>query len=70
MYRITDGAPQLWARYKPAGQPWTEPIEVNAGATGRQRAFRVAIGPSGDVAIAWVRPKFKQIDLVRMAPAH
>ena len=70
VYRIIDGAPQLWARYKPAGQPWTEPIEVTAGATGRQRAFRVAIGPSGDVTIAWVRPKFKQIDLVRMAPAR
>jgi hypothetical protein len=70
-YRTKGKNPQrLWARYKPAGQPWTEPIEVTAGALGRQRAFRAAIGPNGDVAIAWVTPNFKQIDLVRMAPAR
>jgi hypothetical protein len=70
VYRITDDTPQLWARYKPEGQPWTEPIEVTAGATGRQRAFRAAIGPNGDVAIAWVKPSSKQLDLTRMAPAR
>jgi hypothetical protein len=70
VYRVTDDTPQLWARYKPAGEPWTEPIEVTAEATGGQRAFRVAIGASGHAAIAWVTPKFEQVDLMRMAPAR
>lgn len=69
-YRIKDDTPQLWARYKPAGQPWTEPIEATAEATGPQRAFRAAIGPSGHAAIAWVAPNFHQLYLIRMAPAR
>lgn len=70
VYRIKDDTPQLWARYKPAGRPWTEPIEATAEATGPQRAFRAAIGPNGHAAIAWVAPSFHQIDLIRMAPAQ
>lgn len=70
VYRNKNPTPQLWARYKPAGQSWTEPIEATAEATGLQSEFRAAIGPSGHAAIAWVTPKFKQLDLVRMAPAH
>ncbi|WP_457191188.1 hypothetical protein [Nocardioides sp. P5_E3] len=68
VYRITDDTPQLWARYKPAGQAWTEPIEVTAEATHPQRTFRVAIGPRGHTAIAWAAPNLKEIDVVRLAP--
>lgn len=70
VYRTKNPIPHLWARYKPAGQPWTEPIEVTAEATGLQREFRAAIGPSGQAAIAWVTPNFRQLHLIRMAPAH
>lgn len=69
VYRTRAPTPQLWARYKAAGQPWTEPIEATAEATGLHREFRAAIGPSGHAAIAWVAPNFKQLDFVRMAPA-
>ncbi len=65
VWRTKDPAPQLWARTKPAGQPWTEPIEVTAN-TGRSLGeFGAAIGARGHAAIAWTTGNSRQVNLVQ-----
>jgi len=58
--------PQLWARYKPAGHRWSEPVEV----TPLDRSpgeYIAALGDGGHVAIAWMPRMGREIHVVRSA---
>ena len=70
VWRTKDQTPHLWARYKPAGQAWTEPLEVTANATRLPGEFRAAIGARGDAAIAWMAANNRQLNVLRMSPAR
>lgn len=66
IYRTRRHAIHLWASYKPAGQPWTEPVKVTAGANRRYGEYRAAIGPSGHAALAWITHNQKQLTILRI----
>jgi hypothetical protein len=70
MYRTRDRAIHLWASYKPAGQRWTEPAKITAGATRRYDEYRAAIGPDGHAAVAWITHNQKQLTMLRMSPVR
>lgn len=65
VWRTKDPAPQLWARAKPSGQAWTEPIEVTADTGRLLGEFRAAIGARGHAAIAWTTGNRRQVNLVQ-----
>ena len=70
VYRTWDRArgTQLWASYKPVGEPWTEPLKLPAGATRRYADARASIGSAGHAVIAWSGRSHKRITIVRMSP--
>lgn len=70
VWRTKDPTPQLWARYKPAGQAWTEPINVTANASRLIGEFRAAIGARGHAAIAWMTGNHRQLNVVRRSPTR
>jgi hypothetical protein len=68
MWRTKDPTPRLWARYKPSGQPWTEPIAVTPNDGRLLGEFRAAIGARGHAAMAWITGNSRQIHLLRASP--
>ena len=70
VWRTKDRTPQLWARYKPAGQAWTEPVKVTANGTRLLGEFRAAIGARGHAAIAWMTGNHRQLNVVRRSPTR
>lgn len=68
MWRTKDPTPQLWARYKPSGQPWTEPLAVTPDDGRLLGEFRAAVGARGHVAMAWITGNSRQIHLLRSDP--
>jgi hypothetical protein len=63
-----DEVAQLWARYRPAGQGWTKPVEVMR-ADRLPETFIIAIGDRGHTAIAWTpRRNDHQIQVLRTSP--
>lgn len=65
VWRTKDPAPHLWARAKPAGQAWTEPIEVPTGTGRLLGEFRGAIGARGHAAIAWTTGDQRHVNLLQ-----
>ena len=70
VWRTKAPMPHLWAGYKPAGQAWTEAIEVTANTTRLPGEFRAAIGVRGDAAIAWIANNNRQLNVLRMSPGR
>ena len=62
-----DEVAQLWARYKPAGQAWTKPVELTR-APRLPETFIIAIGDRGHTAIAWTPRNDHQIQILRTSP--
>jgi hypothetical protein len=52
-WRAKGRVQQLWARYKPAGRAWTQPIRVTPVGRPPRGEFSAAVGDRGHVAIAW-----------------
>lgn len=70
VWRTKDPTPHLWTRYRPAGQAWTEPLEVTASAARLPGEFRAAIGARGDAAVAWISLNQRHLNVLRMSPAR
>ena len=56
--------PQLWARFKPAGHAWSEPIKVTRGSN-IPVDYTVDLGDGGHTAIAWMPRNGREIHVVR-----
>ncbi len=70
MWRTKDQTPRLWARHKPSGEPWSEPIAVTPDDGRLLGEFGAAIGARGHVAMAWITGNSRQVHLVRLSPTR
>lgn len=70
MWRTKDPTPRLWARHKPAGEPWSDPIAVTPDDGRLLGEYGAAIGARGHVAMAWITGNRREIHLVRLSPAR
>ena len=57
----------VWARYKPVGQEWTQPVRLTR-ADKPPQLFRAAIGECGHVAFAWVTSGDPELQVLRASP--
>ena len=57
---------QLWARFKPAGHGWSEPIKVTPGGS-IPVEYTADLGDGGHAAIAWMPRNGREIHVVRTA---
>jgi hypothetical protein len=60
--------PQLLARYKQAGQPWTAPLNVTREGS-PPADYTIALGDSGYAAVGWMPRSGRQFHVVRAALA-
>jgi hypothetical protein len=56
--------PTLWARFRPAGHGWSEPIRVTR-ASSIPVAYTADLGDGGHAAIAWMPRNGREIHVVR-----
>ena len=56
--------PRLWARFRPAGHAWSEPIKVTRGSN-IPVDYTVDLGDGGHAAIAWMPRNGREIHVVR-----
>ena len=61
--------PQLWARYKPAGQGWTKPVKVTRTSS-PPGSYTAELGDGGHAAITWMPRNGREVHIVRTSPTH
>lgn len=56
--------PQLWARFKPAGRRWSQPVKLTRGSS-LPDSYTTELGDGGHAAIAWMPRNGRQLHVVR-----
>ena len=60
VWGVKGRVPQLWARLKPAGHAWSEPLKVTRGSSVPD-SYTTELGDGGHAAIAWMPRNHRQI---------
>jgi hypothetical protein len=67
VWRAMGRLAQLWARYKPAGDDWMEPVKVTPTDSPPPAYFVAGLGDRGHAAVSWTTRDNRQIQVRRLA---